>query len=54
MISNIRIFSGDVKECCYEQTALNTEMAEKYFFTEHTEDYFNVFVWVDPGTHTLT
>ena len=34
--------------------ALNTEMAEKYYFTEHTEDYLNVFDWVAPGSHTLT
>ena len=34
--------------------ALNTEMVEKYFFIEHTEDYLNVFVWVAPGSHTLT
>ena len=34
--------------------APNTEIAEKYYFIEHTEDYFNVFVWVAPGTHTLT
>ena len=34
--------------------ALNTEMAEKYYFIEHTEDYSNVFVWVAPGSHTLT
>ena len=34
--------------------ALNIEMAEKYYFIEHTEDYFNVFVGVAPGTHTLT
>ena len=34
--------------------ALNTKMVEKYNFIEHTEDYFNVFVWVAPGTHTLT
>ena len=34
--------------------ALNTEMAEKYYFTERTEDYLNVFVWVAPGSHTLT
>ena len=32
---------------------LNTEMAEKHYFIEHT-DYLNVFVWVVPGTHTLT
>ena len=29
--------------------ALNTEMAEKYYFTEHTEDNLNVFVWVCAG-----
>ena len=34
--------------------ALDTEMAEKYYFIEHTEDYFNLFVSVAPGTHTLT
>ena len=42
-----------LKEYCYE-LALNTEMAEKYYFTEHTEDYLNVFVWVAPGSDTLT
>ena len=31
--------------------ALNTEMVEKYYFIEHTEDYLNVFVWVVPGSH---
>ena len=34
--------------------ALNTEMAEKHYFIEHTEDYFNVFIWVAPGLHTPT
>ena len=34
--------------------ALNTEMVEKYFFIEHTEDNLNVFVWVAPGSRTLT
>ena len=34
--------------------ALNTEVAEKYYFIEYTEDYFNVFVWVAPGSHTVT
>ena len=47
-----------LKEYCYRQTARfcakNTEMAEKYYFIEHTEDYLNVFVWVAPGSHTLT
>ena len=32
---------------------LNTEMAERYYFIEHTEDYLNVFIWVAPGLHTL-
>ena len=47
-----------LKEYCYEQTARfgtkNTEMAEKYYFIVHTEDYFNVFFGVAPGSHTLT
>ena len=47
-----------LKEYCYEHTARfgakNTEMAEKYYFIEHTEEYLNVFVWVAPGLHTLT
>ena len=30
------------------------EMAENYYFIEHTEDYLNVFVWVAPGSHVLT
>ena len=34
--------------------ALNTEMAEKYYFIEHTENYLKMFVWVTPGSHTLT
>ena len=34
--------------------ALNTEMTEKHYFIEHTEDYLYVFVWAAPGTHTLT
>ena len=34
-------------------SALNTEMAEKYYSIEHTENYLNVFVWTSPDTHTL-
>ena len=35
--------------------ALNTKIAEKYYFIEHTEDYLNVFVLVASGSlHTLT
>ena len=34
--------------------ALNMEMAEKYYFFEHTENYLIVFVRVAPGSHTLT
>ena len=34
--------------------ALNTEIAEKYYFIEHTEYYLNVIVWIAPGSHTLT